>query len=370
MERGHVIAKHPLVWSCLHLRRQLSEEVIDFSSAEDTFALACTLVFQHFLKAWGHHPRFLEIGRTFGPEYSFHHNIALFLTASYLYEAGNRVGLAIPVSGEQTHAMSIPADRTLSSPNRMVWNHFFALRRAVARVQTEEHPDTHKQEAAVVVFLAVTVVEVFLTIFFRVLVSEERHRAHRDRLLRDLDSRVTLRQKLRTWPRTILGVELDESDGLGAEFHRLRLLRNALMHFTSTHETLDPIPGVRINGLADTSIYDTLGPETASWALETAEYNTIHSRPWIPVRFHLRQLVRFLCEATRRKKQLTPTTQAFLVLVRCQSSSAPRGTACTVKDLSCASFLKGLLRGLAIFRVGSVFSGGPDAVVQWSAHAE
>jgi hypothetical protein len=58
--------------------------------------------------------------------------------------------------------------------------------------------------------------------------------------------------------------------GAGQRFIKLKNLRHKLMHFTSSHETL-AIPGVAIQGLADTTAYESLSMKAALEALHTAE---------------------------------------------------------------------------------------------------
>lgn len=165
---------------------------------------------------------------------------------------------------------SIDRDVRLSSPNRLVWEYFSALRRAVQRTIDEEHKHSKQQEVAVCIFLAVTAVETFLNVYFRTLVEEEPYSPHKSRFLHELKSRISLERKLSKWPTEILGRGLLLTEGPGKAFNDLRDLRNDLMHFTSSHQTLD-LPGVTIHGLADTTSYDNLGDEQAKSALRVAE---------------------------------------------------------------------------------------------------
>lgn len=163
------------------------------------------------------------------------------------------------------------ADISLSSPNTMVCNFFWALRRAVDRANEESEDDNgKKQEVAVCIFLSVTAVETFLNVYFRVLVEEEPYARHKTLLLADLDKGMPLASKLRKWPREILGKPISEDRGPGKAFADLRQLRNKLMHFTSSHQTLK-VPGMVIHGLADTSAYDGLSDADAKHALRAAE---------------------------------------------------------------------------------------------------
>ena len=62
---------------------------------------------------------------------------------------------------------------SLGSPNYMVQNYALALQRSVIRALDETDEKIQKQEVAIVVFMAVTVVEAFINAYFRVLVSED-----------------------------------------------------------------------------------------------------------------------------------------------------------------------------------------------------
>ena len=158
----------------------------------------------------------------------------------------------------------------LSSPNRMIWQYFDALRRLVGGLNHSRDETELKQDTALCIMLAVTVVEAFLNIFFRVVVSEPGFTQHKQRVLDDLDKRRSLDRKLRTWPAEVLGKGLDFTAPTPKAFLALKERRNALMHFTSSHETLN-LPGVVIQGLADTSVVDTLTLADAAHALEAAE---------------------------------------------------------------------------------------------------
>lgn len=158
----------------------------------------------------------------------------------------------------------------LSSPNRMIWQYFEALRRLVARLDHSSSETEAKQDIALCVMLAVTVVEAFLNLFFRVVVSESEFTEHEQHVIDDLEKRKSLDHKLKTWPGEILGQPLDFSAPTPKAFLALKVRRNALMHITSSHETVD-LPGIVIHGLADTSVIDTLTVDHAVNALSVAE---------------------------------------------------------------------------------------------------
>jgi len=66
-------------------------------------------------------------------------------------------------------------NKVVSSPNMMVWQYFQALRRLCYAIEQHEGHDkeTIQQDAALGVILAVTGVEIFLNVYFRILIDEE-----------------------------------------------------------------------------------------------------------------------------------------------------------------------------------------------------
>jgi hypothetical protein len=117
--------------------------------------------------------------------------------------------------------------------------------------------------------MSVTAVEVFLNMWFRVRVEESGNSANRISLLKDLTDRRSIEFKLRNWPKRYLGAELDLSTGAGAQFAEIKRRRNAIVHFTSTHETVEVGP-YRLQGMADTTEYDILSHADAAPALKAA----------------------------------------------------------------------------------------------------
>jgi hypothetical protein len=160
----------------------------------------------------------------------------------------------------------------LSSPNRIVWEYFAALRRLVAQSRSAEGEAERRQCSALAVVMSVTVVEVFVNLWFRV--HAEQH--HTPEAVAVLVSELghprpwSLDKKLKNWPMRYLGNELDLSSGSGAEFMRIKDLRNSIVHFNSTHTTVK-YEGIEIQGLADTTDYNALSHEKALHALLAAE---------------------------------------------------------------------------------------------------
>jgi hypothetical protein len=136
---------------------------------------------------------------------------------------------------------------TLSSPNRIVWEYFDSIRRLVEETRDTSTPELCRQNAALAVIMAITAVEVFLNLWFRIRVEELQSTTKRDAFLKDISSRKSLDHKLKNWPTSYLDKSLNLSSGAGAEFIKLKGLRNSIVHFSSTHETFQ-YENVVING--------------------------------------------------------------------------------------------------------------------------
>ena len=125
----------------------------------------------------------------------------------------------------------------------MVWIYFDSLRRVVNRAATVQDPTQQKDEIVLSLFLAVAAVEIFVNIYFRVLVSQDGFQKHEQMVFDDLNVNNPagpkgLDYKLRHWPaKILLGRSLAWQAGSAKEFDEIRDIRNALMHFTSSHET-------------------------------------------------------------------------------------------------------------------------------------
>jgi len=164
---------------------------------------------------------------------------------------------------------------TISSPNRMISVYFACARRSAARAQIVRESREQREEVVACLSMAVAAVEVFVNVYFRILVDKPGKGKERKMLLQDLDpdrSRgpMSLYAKLCNWPPKILGKSLQWQKGPAAAFNSLRIKRNELMHFVSSYET-HSVGNVRFVGLADTSVFDDLQPTEALDAVRTAE---------------------------------------------------------------------------------------------------
>lgn len=156
-----------------------------------------------------------------------------------------------------------------SSPTHVVWEYFRSLRLLVQGTREARSPEEARQQAALAVIMAVTVVEVFFNLWFRTRV-DELDKSHQTSLQRDLNARKSIDFKLKNWPTRYLAAELDLTKGPGAEFAEIKSLRNSIVHFTSSHESVE-VGGLAFHGVADITAYDDLGERHASAALTAAE---------------------------------------------------------------------------------------------------
>lgn len=107
-----------------------------------------------------------------------------------------------------------------------------------------------------------------MNVWFRVLVSEAQFDGYKDQIISDLSKRKSLDHKLKKWPKRLFGKSIEGPEL--KQFLTLKNRRNALMHFSSSHETI--IAGsVQISGLSDTLVFETLTRTDAVRALESAE---------------------------------------------------------------------------------------------------
>lgn len=160
---------------------------------------------------------------------------------------------------------------SLASPNTIIWRYFAALRRLVIGIEHEQDESVIKENVALCVMLAVTVDEAFLNCFFRVVIGEQGFAKNEGLILKDLKKRKSLNYKLDTWPEMVFGKALDFDAPTPKAFRALMYGRNDLIHFTSSHTTVNLPDGVILHGLVDISVFDALTVADAVCALDLAE---------------------------------------------------------------------------------------------------
>lgn len=130
--------------------------------------------------------------------------------------------------------------------------------------------DERKQDIALCIVLSVTAVEAFVTVYFRIVVSEVGFTQHLPKLKADLKTMLPLAKELEQWPKLLFGRPLDMAAGPGKAFATLATHRNKLIHFKSSHQSIS-FGAMSIHGLAEMSALDALTPADAKSALNVAE---------------------------------------------------------------------------------------------------
>lgn len=143
----------------------------------------------------------------------------------------------------------------LRSPHGLVRQYSLALQRMIHRLPDIE-ADERLQDIAICIFLAVTMVDAFLNAYFRRLTLGAEYMHHSEKLLKDLERRISLDGKLRTWPKLFFPDRVDRDAVELQAFHKLKERRNTLMHFHAE-------PGVLRLGnqgvwMIDSQLYDNL----------------------------------------------------------------------------------------------------------------
>jgi hypothetical protein len=159
---------------------------------------------------------------------------------------------------------------THSTPSGVVVEYFDSLRWLTQAAQAASDPKHARRLAAMSTILAVTAVEVFLNLWFRIRAAELNSEELQKAIVQDLEAKISLDQKLSRWPKTHLHAKLNVKSGPGGAFVSLKTRRNSIIHFESTHETIHA-SNIIIHGLADTTEYDALTAVSAVEALATAE---------------------------------------------------------------------------------------------------
>lgn len=152
----------------------------------------------------------------------------------------------------------------------MIWEYFACLREMVRQTQNGLDEKMIRRKVLPCIFLSIMIIETFINIYFRILAEETSCSSCREQTIKELDERVSLDKKIKTWPKRFFKKEIDFSKGIGQQFLKLKGLRNKLVHFKSSHETVN-LPGIELRGMVDISAYDSLDSKVALESLVVAE---------------------------------------------------------------------------------------------------
>lgn len=160
--------------------------------------------------------------------------------------------------------------KKLASPNRIIWEYFDCLRNMIRDIQGSDEQKNLPRKVLPCVFTAVAITEAFLNIYFRILAEETSCSSCREQTIKELDENISLDRKIRTWPKRFFDKGIDFSQGIGQRFMNFKKLRNNLMHFRSSYDTVKTFDG-EIRGLVDLACYETLDQNIAWEAIDIAE---------------------------------------------------------------------------------------------------
>lgn len=155
----------------------------------------------------------------------------------------------------------------------MVRQYSLALNRLVERVPAPERSDERRQDIAICIMVAVTMVEVFVNAYFQALIQHEPFAIHRAWIMRDLQDRRSLSRKLLDWPRAVFGRTIDEADPKVRQFRDVLRLRNDLVPFRREEGRMRL--GDQAVRMIDTAAFDCLTVDDAVRAANSA-YAAIH----------------------------------------------------------------------------------------------
>jgi hypothetical protein len=132
----------------------------------------------------------------------------------------------------------------------------------------EQSRELIEQDGLVSIFLAMTAIEAFTNVYFRVIADEPAYAHASERILTELDRRnIPTGVKITTWSQQAFGHTIDETDPRWIQFRELGTQRNGFVHFRSSHQSAWLPGNVAIHGLADLSGFATLSEETPINAL-------------------------------------------------------------------------------------------------------
>ena len=166
--------------------------------------------------------------------------------------------------------MAMGDEQTLGSANLIVSSYFQFARETAAALRGDALGHREQAMIAVGIIIVVSAVEAYLNVAGRLRVEQDPRFEHGDRIRKDLEERVPLREKLKKWPMLLFGKRLDFSQGPGQEFLALLDRRHGLLHFPPSYESAT-VGNVTLRGLQDVTTFTSLRPGHLTRAHDTAE---------------------------------------------------------------------------------------------------
>lgn len=141
----------------------------------------------------------------------------------------------------------------------------------MAALATEAPSESEAREHVVAAnAMSVACIETYLNVFARLWISQNPDFPHCKQIESDLRTKKNLGRKLEEWPELFFGTKANFGSGAGQRFRACLDRRNRLMHFHSDAHKFEE-ENIVINGLIDSTAYDSLTREDAFTFVQAAE---------------------------------------------------------------------------------------------------
>jgi hypothetical protein len=154
--------------------------------------------------------------------------------------------------------------KSVGSSNLLIWKYFGCLdmiEKLIGKKVTFE--DDILKLVMMSVFMTVACIETFFNTYFRELLEDAKYEDIREKMLPEFDNfNLGLNKKLKRWPDIFFNKNIYGSNA-GKEFVKYKDIRNNLMHYKHTYESIKDRGGIEFKGLTDLSVYDNLNAQLA-----------------------------------------------------------------------------------------------------------
>lgn len=156
---------------------------------------------------------------------------------------------------------------SFGSPNHVLWQFSGILDRLASAKDVHCERAVVEQNGTVAVLVAATSIEAFTNIYFRVVADEPQFLHSRAEIIQGLEERtLSTAVKLLKWCELAFHQRIDERDSRWVQFKSLQSLRNNIVHFKSSHDSLQ-VDDIRIDGLVGLSAFAQMSEATPIWAV-------------------------------------------------------------------------------------------------------
>jgi hypothetical protein len=125
---GSAQGDHPFAWAVARLRQRIGSPGWSwFQQDDDAMAAMYVAALHHLLHCWGQHPRFAALASPLAERAQFLPTVTTLATAKLLFDAGNRVGFALPAAGRHgpqlhfTTPLGTPLSLAILAPDALQW---------------------------------------------------------------------------------------------------------------------------------------------------------------------------------------------------------------------------------------------------------